>query len=263
MEMFDPVNFGLLVALGIVVGLVSTVLGLGGGIVMVPLLPNLIMSSQKEAIATSLATIFLVVVYNSWRFHKKRLVKWSAALMIGPFTAVTAMISARMTGMVSEYTLKVFLAVLILVFGLRLILQGKGPAPTKNWEKFKGVLYPFFGLLAGAVSGFSGIGSGLIISPTLLQLRLVPFDKVSPTANAVMVFTTGFGVLAFLMEDHTLRGGMVGSISIYAVLLIFVVSQISASWGREVQHKVPVNVKKFLLGLLLLVLGLKLLYEIA
>ncbi|MCK5916273.1 MAG: sulfite exporter TauE/SafE family protein, partial [Deltaproteobacteria bacterium] len=61
----------LIFTVGLAVGLLSTVFGLGGGVLMVPALTALAGFSQIEAMATSLGTIVLVSSWNSWRYHRQ------------------------------------------------------------------------------------------------------------------------------------------------------------------------------------------------
>ena len=101
--------------LGLVVGLLSTLLGLGGGILIVPALPLLIDLGQKSTIATSLLTISMLVSVNSWSFHKKGRVIWPVAIPIGIATAISALgfsfIASRMND-----------GILLKVFVIRILL---------------------------------------------------------------------------------------------------------------------------------------------
>ncbi len=71
---------------GVLVGILSTVFGVGGGIVMVPVLTLILPYSHIEAVATSLATIFLVTSLNTFHFQKAGLIVWK----IVPWIVITS-----------------------------------------------------------------------------------------------------------------------------------------------------------------------------
>ena len=77
------VTFILTFFTGIVVGIVSTIFGIGGGIIMVPLLSLLFSISHIESIATSLATIVLVTIFNTINFSN---VGYSLLKVVGSFS---------------------------------------------------------------------------------------------------------------------------------------------------------------------------------
>ncbi|MBY0384598.1 TSUP family transporter, partial [bacterium] len=66
--------------LGIIVGVVSSLFGIGGGIFIVPLLPNLLGVTPHQAVATSLASVFLVTLLNTVSFSREKLVNWKTGL---------------------------------------------------------------------------------------------------------------------------------------------------------------------------------------
>ena len=77
-----------LLLMGGLVGATSSLLGLGGGFMIVPLLPLITGIDHREAIATSLMTILFISSTNSYFFHKQSLVKWKLALALGSSTAI-------------------------------------------------------------------------------------------------------------------------------------------------------------------------------
>ena len=253
--------------LGLFIGVISAYLGLGGGIVIVPLLPEISQMPATHAIATSLLTIFLVVSNNCRGFHKKKLVIWSVALLIGPFTGVGAFLSGQLTQWVPDLYLRTFLAVLVSFVLVRAVRksffssQNESQRQQGHASLSRGRSVGT-GLFAGLLSGVSGIGAGLIVSPLLLNLKMVKNQEVSPTANGVMMFTTFFGCLAFVSWDPIVNWQW-GAIHLDKALLLAGGAWISSYFARSRQQKMSAFWRGTLLTLLLAFLTIKMWSEIA
>jgi hypothetical protein len=250
--------------MGAIIGVISAFLGLGGGILIVPLLPEIAEVTAKEAVATSLFTIFLVVTNNCIGFHKKNLVKWNIAMIIGPMTAIGAFTSGKLTTLMSDGLLRAFLAGLVSVFLLKAFVRPKTKV-TGKIEDFTGrskIISGFVGILAGLLSGISGIGAGLVVSPLLINLQLAENEKVSPTANGVMIFTTLFGALAFVDFGLKFDGWQLGYLHLDKALVLALSAFSTSYFARKFQQRMPVVWRRGLLTALLGLLTLKMWVEV-
>ncbi|MEO0336087.1 MAG: sulfite exporter TauE/SafE family protein, partial [Pseudomonadota bacterium] len=222
-----------------------------------------------EAVATSLFTIFLVVSNNCWGFHKRDLVIWRISLIIGPMTAIGAYASGILSQSFSDQTLRMVLAGLVSVFLLRALvgkkLKDKAAGVGEVTEPLNaktGLVSGFIGVIAGLLSGISGIGAGLVVSPLLINLNLAENERVSPTANGVMIFTTFFGALAYGMTDSSVDGWKLGYIHLDKALLLFGSAFVTSHFARRRQSDMPVRWRKGLLTALLALLTLKMWIEV-
>jgi uncharacterized membrane protein YfcA len=103
-------------AFGILAGMVSGLLGVGGGIVFVPTLTLALGLSQHQAEATSLAAIVPVVAVGSWQQGRAGLVTWHDAIVMGLVSVVGVLGGAQLASSLSDATLKkAFGAFLVLV----------------------------------------------------------------------------------------------------------------------------------------------------
>lgn len=251
-------------AIGLCVGVVSSFLGLGGGILIVPLLPLVSKMPYLEVVATSLTAILLVVTNNTWSFARKGYVDWSTALTIGPLTAVGAYSSAYGAEALPVWLMKALLLLVILFLVIRNLtgLGGVSEGSRKKGSALRKRLSgAFLGSFAGVLSGLTGIGAGAIVAPSLANFGWVHGYKVVPTTNAVMIFTSFFGALAFATKSS---GGHLplGFIHVDKALLIVAGAMISSYWGRRHQHQVPDQWRKRLLNLVLVILSIKVAAEI-
>ncbi len=265
--------------MGLFVSLVSVFIGLGGGIILVPLLPSVFGLGVHESVATSLFTIFFVVSENSYRFHKKKqgLIHWPVVLLMGPVSALTAMISAQISQKTSPERILDVLGVILALIALKnlfpsLLSKNHGspltfiskkfsptdtkPPGTKSHEKHGlGAREKFFsmggGVLAGLTSGFAGVGSGVVLSPVMILLKTVKPVQLVPTANANMVFTTLGGCLSFLAGSQSVDWNQWGLIRWDIALGLFVSVSLFSHFFRPHQNKLPLKTKSIILSLIL------------
>ena len=255
----DPTQLALALALGLSVGLVSSTLGLGGGVLLVPLLPLVFKFSHYDVLGTSLASIFCVVSINAWAFHRKGLVDWRIANFAGPASAVSAFGAGYFAQYIPAAYLKGFLATMLMLFAAKVIFGFKARKSTSSSERRW--LFPLAGALAGAVSGLTGVGAGLILGPIMISLALTDNEKMSPTQNGVMVFTTFFAMLAYLrwpQED----AWTFGFVHFDIVLPVVIGASLSAALGRRWQSRVQADQRRLILGVMLLALSLKTMYAV-
>lgn len=252
-------TLALVAFLGLTVALASVFLGLGGGVVLVPLLPTFFDLSAHSAIATSVCTIFLVVVTNTWRFQKNFWVRWTVVRLMGPIAAVSAFMAALVSVWISELVLRVLLLAILILVTVRTMLFSLGRphyelAPM-HLKRHLALL--FSGSLAGVTSGLVGVGAGVILSPMMILLRVVKPEELTPTANANMMFTTGAASLGFLVSGSWQGHWQWGLVRLDLVLGIYLVACLLSSLFRPWQNRLPFQVKSLLLSLLLLALIVK------
>ncbi len=245
------------------IGILSGFLGLGGGILIVPLLPLITQLPQQQVIGTSLFCIFLVVFNNTWKFHKMNLVSWPVVLRMGPITGVLAFIFGRLSFSFTDTQLKALLATVLFVVMIWTLLKKtpkvlEGKVESGSMDRSIWWVLAAVSALAGLLSGLTGVGSGMILGAILINLQVVSNEKLSPTSNGIMMFTTGMGVPAFLMEttahSHSM---MVGSVHLDLAIGIVLGAMTTSQWSRRYQHRLQANPRKFVLGGLLFVLFVK------
>ncbi|MCB0408126.1 MAG: sulfite exporter TauE/SafE family protein [Bdellovibrionales bacterium] len=253
----------LAIGLGGLVGMFSAILGIGGGLVMVPLLPTVFTLNSHEAVATSLFTILLVVANNSIGFARKNLIVWPVALLIGPLTAVGSFTSGILAQSLSHFYLRFILALLISSVLVKSLFgyfgkNKRDPISNAPMSSFKKTgISSFVGIFAGVLSGLSGIGSGAVVSPLLAHLGLVENKMVSPTANAVMLFTTAFGAGAFMTSAKAIQNWKIGYIHVDLALLMAIGAFLTSIWARQIQEHIYARWRSGLLIILLTFLAMK------
>ena len=243
---------------GVAVSFISTLFGLGGGILMVPVLSLILPFSHIEAIATSLATITFVAAFNTYNFNRKGVVVWS----IVPWIAVSSATFALMTGYISillpENVLILIFFVVLLWTAFRTFLIKESELTITDGKTNR--LIPIgIGSLSGTISGLTGIGGGGITTPLTLVTKLVNNIQAAPTSNAVMIFTTAFASISFALVSNPDAGKMtLGYIHFDYAFLLFCGSLIFSRIGVRINQKVPLFWRKTILGIILVFICIRL-----
>jgi len=245
-------TYSVILLAGLSVGLVSTIFGIGGGIIMVPLLSFILPFSHLEAIATSLTTIALVAGFNTFNFSKKNVIIWKIVPWIAVTSSFFAFISARLSTVLPERILIIIFFLFIFYFAIRTFFIRKEQNHPIGVSHSR--LLPLgIGTISGLISGVTGIGGGGITTPMMLVTGLVKNVQAAPTSNAIMIFTAFFASLSFAFSDINLHQTFtIGYIHLDTALLLFLGSALISRFGVSLNHKIPLFWRKTFLGVLLL-----------
>ena len=185
-----------LVFTGLIGGLLSGVFGVGGGIVMVPLLISLVRMDQRRAAATSLAAIVPTSIVGSLTYLVNGHIDLVAGAIIAAGAVVGSVIGTNLLRRIPLFWLRwLFIALLILV-AVRMVLvePERGSALELNWIVVLG--YLALGLAMGIASGLFGIGGGVIAVPALVAVFGVSDLIAKGTSLLVLVPTSIVGTVA-------------------------------------------------------------------
>src|SRR6476661_4635558 len=111
--------------IGIVGGMVAALCGVGGGVVMVPAFVLLLAMPQKMAVATSLAVIIPTALMATTQNARNDFVNWKVALVTALSASLFAYFGAGWLKTLSNETLTRIFGTVLVVFGVRMLLQGK------------------------------------------------------------------------------------------------------------------------------------------
>ena len=250
--MEDILFYLIILVTGLSVGFVSTIFGIGGGIIMVPLLSLILPYSHLESIATSLATIVFVATFNTYNFSKQNVIIWKIVPWIALTSSLFAYISASLSTVLPEKILIIIFILFLLYFAIRTFLIS--PKEEREKPPPDSKLIPLgIGTLSGSISGVTGIGGGGISTPLMLVTGLTKNVQASPTSNAIMIFTAFFASLSFAFADIDIAMDYtIGYIHIDTALPLFLGSALFSKFGVSLNLKISLLLRKTILGLLLL-----------
>lgn len=254
------------ILLGAVAGLMAGLFGIGGGLIIVPVLAVLFAAEgfpselvMIMSVATSLATIVFTSISSVWTHHSLNSVLWDKVLTMGPGIMVGAALGAVVADHVSGGVLRFLFIIYLLCMGVQMALQLKpkpGQKPPSK-ELDLGVA-----VIIGGLSSLLGIGGGTLIVPFLVHFQ-TPMRNAVAIASAcglpiAVVGTIGYALLgrdALQLPDWSL-----GYIYVPSFLGIVLTSMYTASIGAKLAHKLPAEKLKRYFSLLLFVMAAKLMW---
>ena len=214
----------LLALLGLLVGLSSAFLGIGGGVFLVPLLPSVYAFTAQQTIMLTLIIVLCVVSYNTFFFIKQRLVDWELFWWIAPSSLIGSITCVYLGRLVSDFSLRF---ILLIVLMLTLIQ----PFRWMRIQKSKSACLSFGGMI-GALAATVGIGM-TVLSPILYQSRWTQIQKISPTANAIMAFNAFFVVIILYLKNPHFEWRIGASVISIIIPMALLASQAGRQWNLK------------------------------
>ena len=250
-----------LLAIGAFAGVLAGLLGVGGGIVLVPAFfysfqilgyegPQL----MQVCLATSLATIIVTSVRSVMSHNKKGAVDWDILRAWGPGIAIGAAIGVSIAAQLRSDMLQAIFGVLALIVGL---YMGFGRSEWRLGAGMpQGVGRAVLSPLVGFLSVLMGIGGGSFGVP-LMTLFNTPIHRAVATAAGFGVVIAVPGVIGFLLVtvDPASRPPFsIGAVNLIAFAIIVAMTLITAPLGANLAHRMdPKPLKRVFAVFLVLV----------
>lgn len=185
---------------GLVLGLVFSLLGAGGGILAVPLLMALYGLPANEAMGGGLAVVFIAALTAALGHARGKRIEWRTVLTLAPMTALGAVLGAKLNPLLpTQLTTVLFVLVLLGATGA-LFLKKKDAAPG---ERVGVPVLLAVGLALGVLTGVLGVGGGFLLVPVLVGLARLPMRSAVGTSAALIAIGSLSGSVTVLL--HTPR----------------------------------------------------------
>ncbi|KAM9864043.1 sulfite exporter TauE/SafE family protein [Leucobacter sp. BZR 635] len=161
-------SFVVLALLGALTGMLSGLFGIGGGVVLVPLLTIFLGYQQRLAAGTSVAAILPAAIVGGIGYAVQGNVDWIAALLLAVGIVVGAQLGSYLLSKVPTVALRwIFM---VFLFGVVVSLWFVVPQRESSIEMtvWLGAGLVLLGLITGVLSGLLGVGGGVIVVPALM-----------------------------------------------------------------------------------------------
>jgi len=257
-----------LLILGVVAGVLAGLLGIGGGVVIVPALVFIFSHYHSNipseylmhfAVGTSLATIVLTALSSIYAHHQHRAVRWQIVKWLTPGLVVGTLLGAAVADSLSSNHLQLVFGIFLIIVAIQMAISKQPPA---HRQLPNGWGIGLISLIIGKMSALVGIGGASMNVPFLTWCN-VPVREAVGTAAAcglpiAIAGTLGFIVTGWSLSEPTPAWSL-GYVYLPAFMSIVATSLIFAPLGAKLTHSIPVNVLKRFFALFLLAVGIKML----
>ena len=253
--------------LGSVTGLLAGLFGIGGGLVIVPVLvmlfsahsfpPDLVMIM---AVASSLAAIILTAISSVLAHHRLGSLIWSKVWRLTPSIMLGAALGAVVAKQISTEVLRLILVVFLVYVGTVMALQIKPKAGNAVQSK---PLDALIGLVIGLLSAIVGIGGGTLTVPYLVRGQFTMLQAVA-VASACGLPIAIAGTISYALlgwHDVRLPEWSFGYVYLPAFLGVSLTSIFTAPLGAKLAHRLPAATLKRYFSILLFIMAVKLMWH--
>ncbi|MFN4115956.1 MAG: sulfite exporter TauE/SafE family protein [Inhella sp.] len=248
-----------LLLLGVASGFLAGLLGIGGGMLMVPFLTAMLIAqgaaeamAVKMAIATSMACIVATSISSLRAHHRKGAVRWDLVRSIAPGIVVGGLLSgATLFALLKGQWLAGVFAVFV-GYSAWSMWRGKPPPPARSLPGPTG--RGLVGLLIGLLSGLVGAGGGFLAVPFMVFCNVAMHQAVATSAAlglpVALANTAGYLIGGWGMAPAI--PGSLGYLYLPALAVLVPVTVLMAPLGAKAAHALPVAQLKKMFALLLM-----------
>ncbi|APC96202.1 sulfite exporter TauE/SafE family protein [Francisella frigiditurris] len=253
---------------GILVGLLSGLFGLGGGLTVVPVMmiflaiyePTYSANFMHIAIATSLFVMIFTSIISTYSHHKAKNIVWKIVLPLKVGVIIGTIFGAIAATFLSSKILKIFfiffLIFTILKWAYKLFTH-KNTSNIIEFEEPKKILAGIYGFITGSIAVLLGIGSSVMIVP-FLKHRNFTISQAAAIASAITPFIALFGAITYIITGYNnvnIPSYCFGFVYMPAAIGLILGAFIGAPLGTLLSTKMPHKIQNVIyLGFLVLIL---------
>jgi len=248
-----------LFAAGAAAGVLAGLLGVGGGIVIVPVLYHLFglldvsdAVRMHVAVGTSLAVIIPTSIMSARSHHARGGVDIELLKVWGPFVAFGVVVGTAVSAAATAFVLTAVFAVIAFLVALNLTLRGDESAfadslPGRLWQRL-------IAWVIGVISVMMGIGGGAMTVPVLTSCSY-PIRRAVGTSSAIGLIIAvpgAIGAMLFGLGVPDRPPGSVGYVNLIGFALIIPTTMAFAPLGARLAHSIPPRLLRFVFAAFLL-----------
>jgi len=236
-------------AIGVVAGLLSGLMGVGGGVIMVPLMVTFLPFTQHQAHGTSLAVVMFTAVVSALTYGWQGNVDLLLALELAIGGVIGARVGALWVNRIPGPQLRRIFGGFLFLAGLRMVLPSP---PAADWLANLGpgtiAVNISMGFLVGILSGMLGVGGGIILVPLLVLLLGIEQHLAQGISLAYIIPTAIMGAYTHYRQGNVVRP---------AVPWMAGASLLTAILGSTLAHALGSAALRQVFGVFLAIIGLE------
>ena len=240
-----------LIPLGFIAGILGSIIGLGGGIIIVPVL-TFMGFSPTLAVSNSLFAVFSNSVGSTVAYAKQKRVEfslgWKLGLMAVPGTILGAFISSDL----SSEIFKVLFALVLISSASYIFLKRKIEEKSVDISRLLLVFSAGASFFAGIISSLFGIGGGLIFVPLMVVALGISIKRAAPTSQFILMFASFSGLIVHSMLGHP---------DYYQALLLSIGAFAGGILGARLSLEIKENKLKIIVVIVLIAAAIKMIVD--
>ncbi|MCA9828455.1 MAG: sulfite exporter TauE/SafE family protein [Nitrosopumilus sp.] len=190
-----------LILLGVTAGILGSMIGLGGGIVLVPVLTFLGFPPTVAA-SSSLFGALSNAVASTISYSRQKRIAYSLGLKLGLLSIPGTILGAFLSTDISPNGFKILFGLVLIASAVYIFVRKR----IENVEKTLSAQMMIFAVgasfFAGLLSAFFGIGGGIIFVPLMIVGMGMTMKKAAPTSQLILLFSSLSGVIAHSILGH-------------------------------------------------------------
>ena len=223
----DPWMALMIAAVSVAAATVGSMVGLGGGMIVVPVLVTIGFPHQL-AVGSSLVATMANAVGSSVTYAKQKRIEYSHALLLGVLSIPGSVVGAVVSDGADTRVFGMLLVAVLIVAAIYIMVRTKITARAESTKprlhkRMDMLLSAGIGFSAGVASSFFGIGGGVVVVPALIIMMGMSMMRAAPTSMLALMITSVAGVvvhtmlgntqlaIALLLSGGALLGGMLGA----------------------------------------------------
>ena len=240
-----------LIPLGFVAGILGSMIGLGGGIVVVPVLTFLGFPPTVAA-SNSLFAAFSNSVASTISYSKQKRIEYSLGLKLGLLAVPGTILGAIISTDIAPDIFKILFGFVLIASSVYIFLRKQLDSREKIISKQLIIFIIGASFFAGIISSFFGIGGGIVFVPLMVVGMGMSMKKAAPTSQLILLFASLSGIIVHSLLGHPdfLQSGFLA---------------IGSFFGGLVGAKLSLSVKernlKILISVVLLITAVKLFFD--
>jgi uncharacterized protein len=237
-----------LIPLGFAAGLLGSIIGLGGGIIIVPVL-TFFGFSPALAASNSIFAVFSNAIASSILYAKQRRIEYSLGLKLGLLSIPGTIIGAYVSSEITPAIFKILFALILISTSIYIFSKRK--IEPKNYNLSKQIMILAIGasFFAGIISGLFGVGGGIIFVPLMVVAMGLSMKNAAPTSQFILLFASGSALVT-----HTILGHP----DFYQALLLAAGAFVGGLVGARLSLEIKENSLKILISIVMIAAAVKL-----
>ena len=249
----------LMIAGGTAAGVFGSLLGLGGGVLIVPLLTLVFGLELREAVGVSLVSVIMTSSVAAGVYLERHTADLRLGMRLELFTAIGALIGGSIAFLIEERILALLFAALLIYVAVSMLRARTSAAPAvapgepQSYEVRNMPLGVVGATGAGLLSALLGVGGGIVKVPLMHLGMGVPLRVATATSNLMVGITAAASAVIYVIH-----GGVDPYVAGPTVIGVF----LGASIGSRISHRVDVRVLRWLFVVVLLYTAVQMLVKV-